>query len=146
MTRTKMEFVNLGKLRQSLPRAVALVAARHFAKGARVMILAGGQSQAEELDQALWAYDPGSFLPHAQAGGADQDREPVLIAPNPANLNQAQVLIMAQALDEPPLDEYGHIVQFVPAAEGPELIASRERYRALANDSRAELVHTTELG
>jgi DNA polymerase-3 subunit chi len=146
MDRPKMEFVNLRQVRLGLAAACARLAAHHYEQGRRVLILAGDGAQAEELDRALWAFSPDSFVPHGQAGAPDQDQEPVLIATEAANLNQAQVLIMAHVLDDPPLTQFSHLIQFVPAQEGPELEASRSRYRALKEGGEVELIHSTKLG
>ena len=146
MSTTKtVEFVNLAKLGLGLERAVALVTARHYAQGQRVVVLAADSRQAEALDNELWSFRPDSFLPHALAGAADQAQEPVLIATEPANPNRAEVLVMAQALEEPPLEEFGHLVEFVPPAAGPELEASRRRYRRLKERGGVRLLHTTRL-
>lgn len=135
----------MGKARLSLSRAVALLASGHYQNGRRVLILAADPAQAGELDQALWTFDQGSFVPHAVAGEQDQEQEPVLIALEPRNLNQAAVLIMAHPLDDPPLAKFSHFIQFVPADNGPELEASRKRYRKLSGNELVELVHTTSL-
>ena len=141
----KVEFLNLGQAGLSLGLAVARLAAFHQGQGRRVMILARDQDQAQELDRLLWTFDQGSFLPHALAGGPDQENEPVLVACAPANLNAAQVLILAWPLEDPPLEAYQHLVYLVPAQDGPELAACRQRYRRFSQTPGLELVHTTRL-
>ena len=141
----KAEFVNLKQAGQTLEQAVARLAALHQGQGRRVLILARDEAQAEVLDRLLWSFDPASFLPHALAGGPDQEGEPVLIALEPANLNTAQVLILARPLDDPPPAGIEHAVHFVPAEDGPELTSCRERYRRLTQTPGVEVSHTTRL-
>ena len=129
MEKTTVEFVNLKQAGAQLNLACARLAAFHYENGRRVLILAGDQAQAQEIDRLLWTFDPASFVPHALAGGPDQDREPVLIVQSPDNLNQAQVLILAASLDQPPLSGFARVILFVPAAQGPALEKSRELYR-----------------
>ncbi len=142
----KVEFVNLGQAGLDLLTAAARLAAWHHAQGHRALLLAGDQFQAEEADRALWTYAPASFLPHALAGGENQAQEPVLIGLDLENHNHAQVLI-ALAPQEPglaALEGFEHLIEFVPAREGPELTAARARYKqwqALG----VELAHTTRL-
>ena len=145
MGKARVEFVNLGKARVDALRAAARLAAFHYHNGRRVLILARDQDEAQELDQALWTLDAASFIPHAPAGGPDQEREPVLIATEPRNVNQARVLILTHPLEEPPLEDFSHLVQLVPPREGPELTACRELYRRLQGQGGVELIHTTRI-
>ena len=145
MGNVKVEFINLRQAGAPLHRAVALLAGHHFAAGQRVLILASDELMTEELDRALWTFDQGSFLPHAPAGGPDEKNEPVLISTSLENPNRAQVLILAHAPAETPLEGFAHVIQFVPPTDGPELAASRERYRLLKEKPQVELSHSTSL-
>ena len=144
MGRVRVEYVNLRQARASLESAAARLAAAHWAAGRRVLILAAGQAQAELLDRALWSYDQGSFLPHAQAGGPDQAEEPILIATDLSNPNQAPVLIAATPLDQPP-PGFTHFIQLLPTDDEAGLQRCRECYRALKQAGQVELLHTTRL-
>ncbi len=123
---------------------MALIRAHHHA---------GARGSSSICADELWrgtgpvalSFDPASFLPHAQAGGPGEAEEPVLIAPTPANRNRAEVLILATPLDDPPLAAYRHVVQFVPSKEGPELLASRARYKRYRDGGEVELRHTTRV-
>jgi DNA polymerase-3 subunit chi len=143
----KVEFVNLRQAGQSLMQAVARLAAWHHGQGRRVLILAGDELQAQEADRMLWTYDPASFLPHALAGGPDQDQEPILIALAADNLNQAQVLIALAPLaaEAQEIKKYELLVDFVPTEEGPELTAARQRYKQWQGVAGVELLHSTRL-
>lgn len=145
MSSTRVEFINLGQAGAPLETAVARLAAYHFAAGARVLITALGQAQAGRLDEALWAFDPASFIPHGVSPAMDEADEPVLITTGEPNPNQAEVLIMARPLEPPPLGDFRLIIDFVPAGQGPELEEARARYKALQGDQRAELAYITNL-
>jgi DNA polymerase-3 subunit chi len=144
MARVKAEYVNLRQARAPLEQAAARLAAAHWAGGRRVLILAADQAQAELLDRALWSYDQGSFLPHAQAGGPDQEDEPILIATELANPNQAPVLIAATPLDQVP-PGFAHFIQLLPPGDETGLQRCRDCYRALNEAGQVELLHTTRL-
>ncbi len=138
-----MDFVNLGQAGATLVRAVAHLAALHYGAGRRVLIKAADQAQAQELDETLWTFDPASFLPHSLAGAPEQGQEPVLIALGTENLNQAEVLILADPA-RPPLKGFEQVVDFVPAGQGPDLEEARRRYR-LWQDQGVRLGHLTAL-
>jgi len=140
-----VEFVNLGRVGLAAEPAAAHLAAHHHSQGRRVLIVARDPAQAERLDQVLWTFDPASFLPHALAGQPDQHQEPVLIATQPLNLNQAQVALFMAPPAEVPLDTFPHLVLLVPGQEGPELEACRQLYRHLKQEPGVDLRHTTRL-
>ncbi len=141
----KVEFVNLAKARMEAVPAAARLAAFHYRNGRRVLILARDQAESQDLDQTLWTLEPDSFIPHALAGGPDQGEEPVLIALESRNINQARVLILTRPLKHPPLKDFSHLVQLVPAQDGPELNACRDLYRRLQKQGGVELIHTTRI-
>lgn len=63
-----------------LDRALPQIAAKVVAGGGRLLIVAADEAQRAGVDRLLWTYAADSFLPHARAGGADDARQPVLIA------------------------------------------------------------------
>ncbi len=138
------EFVNLKQLGLSREQALARLVAWHQGRGRRVLVLAADEQEAQELDRLLWTYDQASFLPHALAGGPDEAQEPVLIASQPGNANAATVQVLcAPAQEAAPGVE--HLILLVPAEEGPELLASRQRYKDLSLAPGVEMRHTTRL-
>ena len=144
MAPVKVEYVNLRQARSPLPQAAARLAAFHHQAGRRVLILATDPAQAELLDRALWSYDQDSFLPHARAGGPDQDQEPILIATELDNPNQAPVLIAAAPLAQMP-PGFDHFIQLLPLEDEAGLQTCRECYRELNEAGQVELSHVTSL-
>ncbi|MFH1036205.1 MAG: DNA polymerase III subunit chi [Pseudomonadota bacterium] len=146
------EFVNLKQVGLSREQTLARLVAWHQGRGRRVLVLAGDQARAQELDALLWTYDPASFLPHALAGGPDQEREPVLVASQPLNPHGAIVRVQVQVQDAPELDlpldmapGLEHLILLVPPDEGPELEAYRQRYKELSQTPGVKMRHTTKL-
>lgn len=145
MAQLTVQFINLAKAGLPLETAAARLAELHHRAGRRVLIHAGDPARAQALDQALWTYDPGSFLPHGLAGQAGADDEPVLISPGMAGIPAVQVLILAQPVEIGEPGRFEFIIDFVPAAQGPALEAARERYRQWQQDGHAALEHLTRL-
>lgn len=52
-----------------------------YRKGYRIFILAEGEEQVRDVDQRLWTFRAGSFVPHATAGQAED--EPVVVGAQP---------------------------------------------------------------
>lgn len=81
----QVDFYHLTQL--PLERALPQIAQKILESGGRLLIVADDEARRGQIDQLLWTYSPESFLPHGQAGGEDDSRQPVLIAgsPDPAN-------------------------------------------------------------
>lgn len=92
----RIDFYHLTRL--PLERALPQIAERVLASGERLLIVAGEESQRAALDQLLWTYAPESFLPHGQAGGEDDARQPVLIAATGEAGNGARNIALADGV------------------------------------------------
>ncbi len=73
-----------------LDRVLPQIAEKVVASGARLLIVAGEDERRRHLDRLLWNYAADSFLPHAQAGSDDDERQPVLIGADVAAANGAR--------------------------------------------------------
>jgi DNA polymerase-3 subunit chi len=74
-----------------LDRALPQIAEKVVGSGARLLIVAGGEEQRQQIDRLLWSYATESFLPHGQATGREEDAgQPVLIAAEPIAANGAR--------------------------------------------------------
>jgi DNA polymerase-3 subunit chi len=145
MSRQRVEFINLSQADSDGLTAAARLAAYHHGQGSKVLIVAQDQAEAEKMDERLWTYEQNSFVPHAVAGGADQDQEPVLISVDPVNRNGAGV----QILLHPPEGALGQgfklIILMIPREDGPELKTCRALYAKLRDAGDAEVAHITSL-
>jgi DNA polymerase-3 subunit chi len=92
----QVDFYHLTQL--PLERALPRIAERVIETGGRLLIVAGEAEQRARLDQLLWTYSPESFLPHGQAGGPDDDRQPVLIAGDTEAANGARNVALADGV------------------------------------------------
>jgi DNA polymerase III subunit chi len=92
----QVDFYHLTRL--PLERALPQIAEKVLASGGRLVIVAADAGQRAKLDQLLWTYAPESFLPHGLAGGEDDARQPVLIAPEPAGTNGARNIALTDGV------------------------------------------------
>lgn len=81
-----------------LERALPQIAEKVLATGGRLLIVAADAAQRAKLDQLLWSYAAESFLPHGQAGGEDDVRQPVLIAEGPDAANGARNIALVDGV------------------------------------------------
>jgi DNA polymerase-3 subunit chi len=111
--------------------------AEQYAAGTRVYVWAESQAEALELDELLWTFDEGSFIPHclwsSEGGGICADA--VAVGWLPQSPNDATVLVVAGAHTGEELLEFGgsfgRILDFVPTLDQRAKTAARARYKAL---------------
>jgi DNA polymerase-3 subunit chi len=76
-------------------RVIASVAEKLLAQEGRLLIVAEDEGFLARLDRMLWDQGAASFLPHGIAGGADDARQPILLATSPDAPNLARNLLIA---------------------------------------------------
>jgi DNA polymerase-3 subunit chi len=123
------------------PNGVALLACRltekAFLLGHSIFIQAGSEDQAQALDNLLWTFKPGSFLPHARHPGSDGKTTPILIGHNTEPQADAQVLINLSAEIPAFYPRFERVAELVGPGETVRQQA-RERFRTY-RDSGCEL-------
>jgi DNA polymerase-3 subunit chi len=89
--------------RTTLERAVGPLLEKCLERGWRVLAVSPEAARRAALDEALWTYDDQSFLPHgqAEAEGLEASAQPVLIAKDTNNHNQAAVALLMDGVDLP---------------------------------------------
>jgi DNA polymerase III subunit chi len=74
---------------------VPQLAAKTLENGERLLIVAGDARLRGVLDEALWTYDPLSFLPHGQTGEDLSADQPVLLSADTDAVNAANFIMLA---------------------------------------------------
>jgi len=92
----QVDFYHL--TRAPLDRVLPTIAQKVLDGGGRLLIVAEEPGERTRLDQLLWGFAPESFLPHAQAGGADDAVQPVLIAGEAEPANGARNIALVDGL------------------------------------------------
>ena len=76
-------------------QVIASIAEKILAQDGRLLVIAADEGALARLDRQLWDAGPGSFLPHAIAGGADDARQPILLSSSPDAPNVARNILIA---------------------------------------------------
>ncbi len=99
-----------------------------YTLGHRVFVHAASEDQARRLDDLLWTFRAGSFVPHALAGTADEGDVPVRIGHRAPEDPGAEVLVnLADTVPEG-FTRFERVAEVVPPVE-PQRTQARERYR-----------------
>lgn len=112
------------------------LAARGYRKGQKIYLHCADQRQAEALDEALWSFEPDSFIPHNLQGEGPRGGAPVVIGwgPGKTELRTNRPILINLAPEVPEFAvHFAQIFDFVPADEQAKAQARRRfaAYRQL---------------
>lgn len=126
---TKVDFYLLPAGGDSTEMFACRLAEKAYRLGHKVYLLAPDPPAARELDELLWTFSQGSFVPHAVSNGATPaDDPPVLIGHEEPPPNLSEVLVNLAAEVPPWFGRFARVAELV----GPDDAAKtrgRERYR-----------------
>lgn len=107
-------------------QAVCRVVQKIFQISRRVAILLDSSERARQLDDLLWTFNQGSFIPHGLAPCG----EAVCLATDLESLRSYPILILLTNTLPTDLAGFERIVDFIFPAQD-QVLAARERYKAL---------------
>jgi len=125
------EFIHLPSPEDKL-RAVCQRVKRCYERGQTVAVHVADRDEAERLDDLMWTFEDGAFIPHVVCSEAEQPAiEPVVIYWGDEPLGEAQVLVEA-AGGEPTgrFEQFDHVVDFAETYDEALRELSRCRYKA----------------
>lgn len=119
------------------------LADKAYQQGHRLFLRVGSAAEAASLDELLWTFRQGSFLPHAQVEQADG--EPILLGEREPDDAQRDVLVnLADSLPSSWRD-YSRVAEVVNQAP-PVLQSSRQRFRAYRDEGLEPHTHQMSRG
>lgn len=105
------------------------LAAQAWKLGKRVLIACETEQQALNIDEALWARDPDSFVPHNLSGEVTQYATPIEISWKGKRNAQRRDLLISLQVELPDfINGFNQAIDFVPTDEVQKAQA-RERYK-----------------
>lgn len=112
--------------------------------GHRVYVHTAGEEESRRLDQLLWTFSQGSFVPHRCIGDGRRDSvdaDPVAIGhAEPQGEGGREVLINLQAAAADWFGRFNRVAEVVGEDEAHKARA-RERYKKYKNDGVEVVVH-----
>jgi DNA polymerase-3 subunit chi len=135
----QVDFYVLADPALSAGRLACSLCLMAWEQGHRVAVLAGDEQGASALDELMWDYPPGRFLPHAF--GAEDAAAPVSIVLAPDQLAQEHDVIInlaETAVPEP--DRFRRLLEIVPA-DARQRAASRDKFRQYRNQGLSLASH-----
>ena len=117
-------------LRTPLERALPKLLEAALARGMRALVVTGSDERARQLNEALWTWDPASFLPHGAAEDGDAERQPVWLAAREDNLNGANLLVLIDGADSDRPEAWERVVDLFDGHDEAAVRAARQRWTA----------------
>ena len=112
---------------QAVPQLACRIAEKAWKKGHRVYLHTGSDAQLRQMDDLLWTFRAGSFLPHAPYAEHDNS-EPVLLGHDIDPASEHDVLINLTSEVPAFFTRFNRVVEPV-AGDDASQSAARERYR-----------------
>jgi DNA polymerase-3 subunit chi len=126
---TRIEFIKLNRPERA--RILCDLAEEYYAAGQRVLVMVRNDNQGVTLDQFMWTWNKGSFVPHVyQNGSVECHDEPVVIVAGEENPNGSEVLLMGAPCGLEFIRHFRHVIDFAETFDDARLAESRERFRS----------------
>ncbi len=123
----RVEFLRLKKPEKA--KHLCELAEEFLTAGVRVLIVVQDDNQGVTLDQFMWTWKKGSFIPHAYDNGAvDCLNEPVLIGTAEHNSNAARALVMGKPCSLEFIRLFDTIIDFAELYDDHLAAAARRRF------------------
>src|SRR6516162_1590885 len=112
-----------------LERALPRLLERARAQGHRIVVRAGSEARARDLDALLWRYDEASFLPHGSARDGNPAAQPIWLTHVDENPNGASMIILVDGIEMADLNSFGRCADVFDGNDADALEAARGRWR-----------------
>jgi DNA polymerase-3 subunit chi len=139
----QVDFYLLGESSPGAARLACRLALMALEKNHKIFIITASEASGDELDELMWQYPEGRFIPHARSGAEDSARAPVNIG-TLASLNRADVVINLCPVAVPQPERFARVLEIVPAADNDKE-ASRQKFRIYRNLGLNPHTHTHEI-
>jgi len=135
----QVDFYLLGESSPGADRAACRLALMAWERNNKVFIITTSESSGEQLNELMWQYPEGRFLPHAGANDPDSARAPVNIG-TLSSLNPTDVVINLCPEVVPQPERFSRVLEIVPHAENDRQ-ASRVKYKTYRNQGLNPQTH-----
>lgn len=120
---------------QRLEQVLPTLLQKSLERGWRVVIQASSDERVEALDAHLWTWRDDAFLPHGTWREPDAGEQPVVLAVDDRNPNQATVRFLVEGAELPDdATRYERVVLLFDGDDPEALSAARERWTKAKTD------------
>ena len=117
----------------SVDATVPLLLEKALASGKKIVVRCNTKERAERLNETLWSYKAGSFLPHGTEEDGNAEQQPIFITGAETNPNGAEILVLISGAEAPDFEKYDRVLDMFEASEVQQS-AARKRYKKYKDD------------
>lgn len=130
-----------------LERALPPLIEKTLERGWRALVRARTPERMEILNEHLWSWSEGSFLPHGLAGEDRAASQPVLLTTEMGNDNEADVLFVVDGAEAGEVSGFTRTILIFDGNNDDALASAREEWRrAKENDLQVSYWQQSETG
>ena len=126
MASTTVQFYHL--LSTTRERAVPKLMEKALANGARVLMLCESDASLKAMSDALWTHHPDGFLPHDVASSATASSNPIVLALDETNVNDASILCVLNGMTPASATQFTKILDVFDGSDESAVTAARARW------------------
>ena len=115
--------------RQALDEALPRLLTRVLAGGHKALVLADTDERVRHLNEKLWTFDPGSFLPHGMAGEDHEAEQPILLTTDETNPAKADILVVVDGAVPQSMETYSRCLDLFNGNDDDAVSAARDRWK-----------------
>ncbi|MDX1975263.1 MAG: DNA polymerase III subunit chi [Rickettsiales bacterium] len=123
---TAIQFYHLTTT--SLERALPKLLEKAYSVGMKTLVVTASEEQMESLNQWLWTYNPGNFLPHGSVKEAHQAQQPILLSTSADNQNQATLLVVTDGSMPDAPEQFERVFDLFNGSDPQAVEAARRRW------------------
>lgn len=112
-------------LDQALPRLLD----KALAAGLKAVVMARSPERVESLNEALWTWNPESWLPHGSAADGEADLQPIWLTVAEENPNGATVLFLCDGATPGRVEAFDRCLDLFDGTDADAVQAARERWK-----------------
>ena len=124
---TEYSFYQL--LRTPLEAALPRILEKVRELDLRAVVVVGSETKIESLSQALWTYDPASFLAHGSAKDGHAGDQPIWLTDRDENPNGAAVVVLADGATIAAPEVFQRCIEIFDGRDEAATQAARVRYK-----------------
>ena len=126
MTQVSFYHLQLWPLERALPKLLE----KTLEAGKRARVMVSSKPRAEQLNDLLWTYEQGAWLPHGTEKDGQPEDQPVWLSPDEGNPNGATFLFLTDGAASPNVGEYERCFELFDGNDSAQVSTARERWKA----------------
>lgn len=116
--------------RQTLDDVLPKLLTRVLAGDHKAVVLADTIERVNHLNERLWTFDPGSFMPHGAKSDGAETEQPIYLTTDEENPAGADIMVVVDGAIPNSIESYSRCLDVFDGRNDDAVTAARERWKA----------------